>query len=406
MTENVKILALRLLDKFDKHISAQLISSHHNTNPFQDNIDAYKDYPDFDVTKGPIGFTGLQATAFLGIVEIFSAVLEMKEWDVNAKDNASCTPLMWAALGGHEEVVKMLLERGDINPNLEDRKYGRTPLIWAARQGQEGVVKLFLEREGINPDQACTIWGETPLFWAAAFGHEGIVKMLLEQVGVNPNRREAEHGFTPLKTAVANGHERVVKILLEREDINPNIADTGDGCTPLSYAAANGYEGIVKLLLDRNDVRIDIRDHENQTALSLALSEGYYKIARMISERAKNKSGTADPGDDQESLPQSVGGEEMPIAEIELRDNHSNTNITDPSRELTFPPGDPDAPEELSDWEGSVPDSAESIVPSSGRPVPPSSFPCGLRGAGVPEVQLPLIQTILRQLSQSRSTST
>ena len=113
MTEIVKMLALRLLDKFEKHISAQLLSLRYNRGRSYGSAK-------FHVEKGPIGFTGLHGAAFLGIVEILAAVLEMTEWDINSKDSAWCTPLIWAAVRGHEEVVKMLLERGDVNPDLAD----------------------------------------------------------------------------------------------------------------------------------------------------------------------------------------------------------------------------------------------------------------------------------------------
>ena len=299
MTENVKKLALRLLDKFDEHISAHLRSLRHNR-------DRNNPSPKFHVEKGPIGFTGLHGAAFLGIVEIFAAVLEMKEWDVNIRDSSACTPLTWAAIRGHEEIVKMLLERGDVNPNLVHSGRDQTPLMWAAQLGHEGVVKVFLEREVVNPSQANSVYGLTLLYFAAVNGHEGIVKMLLEREDINPNQVLAGYSATPLSFAALYGNEGVVKILLEREDINPNIADTNDGRTPLSDAAARGYEGIVKMLLERNDIRIDIRDGRNQTALSLALSKRHDKIAGMISERAM-KPATGDPGS-QEPLQLSVRG--------------------------------------------------------------------------------------------------
>ena len=62
LTEIVKMLALRLLDKFEEHISAQLILLPYNTSSYS--------HPYFDIKKGPIGFTGLHGAAFLGIVEI------------------------------------------------------------------------------------------------------------------------------------------------------------------------------------------------------------------------------------------------------------------------------------------------------------------------------------------------
>ena len=277
MTEDVKILALRLLDKFDGHISAQLMLLRHNKTRYL--------MSPFNTSKGPVGFTALHGAAFLGIVEILAAVLEIKEWDVNAKDSLSFTPLMWAALQGHEGVVKALLEQKDINPDLADEQ-DLTPLTWAALKGHEGVVKVFLDQESVNPNGAGTPLGDPPLFWAAAYGYEGIVKMLLEREDVNPHRESSLFCTTPLCVAVESGHEGVVKILLEREAINPNLVSSHDGSTPLSYAARNGHEGIAKILLERNDIRTDIRDYKNQTPLSLALSRGHDKIARMISERA------------------------------------------------------------------------------------------------------------------------
>ena len=39
-------------------------------------------------------------------------------------------------MNGHEEVVRILLERDDVDPNKPD-VCGRTPLLWAAANGQE-----------------------------------------------------------------------------------------------------------------------------------------------------------------------------------------------------------------------------------------------------------------------------
>ena len=164
-TENVKILALRLLDKFDEHISAQLITLRYKRNtPASRSFDS----------KGPRGFTGLHGAAFLGIVEILEALLEMKEWDVNARDNTLSTPLMWAARKGHQGVVNLLLERRDINPDQANSVYGETALYLAGFYGHEGIVKMILERQDINPNQIPTGYPCTPLAIAACAGREGI----------------------------------------------------------------------------------------------------------------------------------------------------------------------------------------------------------------------------------------
>ena len=284
MTENVKILALRLLNKFDEHISAQLILL-----PY----DRFFSMPRFCAEEGPIGFTALHGTAFHGIVEILAAVLEMKGWDANSRDCTSCTPLIWAALRGHEEIVKMLLERGDVNPDLAD-EFGLTPLKWAAIKGHERVVKVFLEREDVDPHQASPGYYQKAFHLAATHGREGVVKMLLQREDINPNLADTEEGRTPLSIAVEERHERVVKILLEREDVNPNLADTEGGMTPLAHAASGGHEGIVKMLLERNDVDVDTPDDDGNTPSSWALIQGYNTIAWMISKRSSTNSDIAD----------------------------------------------------------------------------------------------------------------
>jgi len=51
-----------------------------------------------------------------------------------------------------DSLVKLLIEREDVNPNHAD-KDDQTPLSWAAGGGHEGVVKLLLEREDVDPNR-------------------------------------------------------------------------------------------------------------------------------------------------------------------------------------------------------------------------------------------------------------
>ena len=277
MTENIKILTLRLLDTFDEHISAQLLLLHYEPNrgggPYYDGI------------GGPAGFTGLHGAAFLGIPDIVSAVLEMKEWEINAEDCMGMTALTWASVKGHEEVVKALLERDDINPDQPDTECWQTPLSWAVENEHEEVVKMLLGRGDVNPNQVVTELYHTPLSWAAHNGHEEVVKMLLERDDVNPSKADTTFGQVPLSWAAENGHEEIVKMLLAREGVNPNQVDTHSGRTPLSRAAENGHEQVVKILLERNDAHTTTPDEQNQTPLSLALSNGHHEIARILRER-------------------------------------------------------------------------------------------------------------------------
>jgi len=357
MTENVQLLALKLLDRFDEHISAHLLLLRYNQKRSSG--------PCFSSAGGPKGFTGLHAVAFLGIVEIVPAVLEMKEWDVNAADCMGNTALTWATRRGKGEVVKVLLEREDIdpnvadiqdgrtpltlaaenghvglvkillerqdtNPNTVDTEYGRTPLSWAAWRGHEKVAKILLKREDIDPNTADTQDGRTPLTLAAESGHEGLVKILLERQDTNPNTADTKYGRTPLSWATRRGYEKVAKMLLEREDIDPNVADTQDGHTPLTLAAESGHEGLVKILLERQDTNTDMADTKyGRTPLSWAAWRGHEKVAKMLLKREDINPNTADTQDGQTPLTLAAESGHEGLVKILLERQDTDPNTVD-----------------------------------------------------------------------------
>jgi len=226
-------------------------------------------------------FSGLHCASFFGIVEVAAALVAMEFYDINEGDFLGYTLLAWASRNGHEGVVKLLLEREEVNPDKPD-DLDRTPLSYAASGGYEGVVKLLLEREEVNSDKPDD-GGRTPLSYAAQSGHEGVAKLLLEREEVNPDKPD-NYGQTPLSYASEGGYSGVVKLLLEREEVNPEKSDDGER-TPLSYAAGGGYEGVVKLLMEREEVNPDKPDNNGQTPLSYATMYGHNTVAALLQTR-------------------------------------------------------------------------------------------------------------------------
>ena len=232
-----KSLALELLKEPYSWMSTELLLRHENL---------------YDAEEGDTcpRLSGLHCASFFGIPEIVATLIEAGGSDINWEGYLGRTPLSWAAYNGHEEVVKILLAREEVNPDKPD-EWDRTPLSSAAANGHVGVVKILLEREVVDPDKPDNL-GETPLSDAAQNGHEGVVKILLEREEVDPDKPNS-CGKTPLSFAAQNGHEGVVKILLEREEVDPDKPNDWSR-TPLWFATQYGHERIVALLQSRKAV--------------------------------------------------------------------------------------------------------------------------------------------------------
>ena len=151
LNERVKLLALKLLAGYDRHISSELLLIHER--------DWWWHRSEQKGSNALEGFTGLHGAAYLGIVEITRALLEMREWDFNATDIEGNTAFAWAARKGHEDTVKMLLSRKGVDPDTTNVD-GRTPLLWATACGHERVVEILLGRADVDPDRR-DIYGQT-----------------------------------------------------------------------------------------------------------------------------------------------------------------------------------------------------------------------------------------------------
>jgi ankyrin repeat protein len=153
--------------------------------------------------------------------------------DIEAKDNDGRTPLQWASLRGHVQVVQALVEHGT---DIEAKdNFCWTPLHWACLKGR---VAVFIELLGhavdtdTNKDnngaptsilgkrkshgadiEAKDGVGDTPLHLACSWGHLAIVKALLA-VGANILAATI-HGRLPIDCAVIGKHSEVAKCLLQ-----------------------------------------------------------------------------------------------------------------------------------------------------------------------------------------------
>jgi ankyrin repeat protein len=87
-----------------------------------------------------------------GDLQRVAAILDTRGELVNQRDEAGSTPLLYAALRGHREVVWLLLERG-AEVNATDSQFGATPSGWAIEYLRQLRGYLTLELD----DLACAI---------------------------------------------------------------------------------------------------------------------------------------------------------------------------------------------------------------------------------------------------------
>lgn len=149
--------------------------------------------------------------AYMGYTERVKRLIEAGA-DVNTRDKHGQTPLYFAVLGGHADVVE-LLTGSDADPTIVyyDDDYGenQTLLHKAAQMDCPDVARVLIAH-GANV-QVRDRSGDTPLHTAAYFGRARMVEMLLAHGG-DPNARTTGNK-TPLDYAQEAGFEDVVRLL-------------------------------------------------------------------------------------------------------------------------------------------------------------------------------------------------
>ena len=306
------------------------------------------------------GLTALHVASLNGNIHIVNMLLDQKVDTETRNGYGYCTPLLYAVLYAHNDVVRALLSAGaDVNTRSND---GDSALTVASEEGYTDTVKMLLDNgalvESRNND------GETPLSIAAARGHTNVVRLLLSaRADVNV---QCNDGLTALHKASLNGYVHVVNMLLDQKaeietgegfqhctplwfavekahvDVVHALVSAGadvniqrdDGIAALRFASNKGYTDIVKALLD-NGAQVETKDNDGETSLHDAAACGHTDVVHALLSAGADVNALDNEGDSALGFASAKGYTDIVNvlldygAEVETRNNDGETPLYD-----------------------------------------------------------------------------
>lgn len=279
----------------------------------------FRDKVDFGET------TALHIVCRRGDLPAIRTLLDPK-WslDVNRQDQNGNTALHWAAMEGRLQVVRLLLMKPGVDPNVLNH-WGVSPFHTALLRCQLNVVEYLSMIRNWNistqeSNEKCR-WDAVHLPLQVVVSEKPIqdmLRFLIVELGVDPETRTPKAKYpdngwhedhfsrmdyrlpidagltesidprdfcneTPLSLAITRGFVGVMDYLLANcSDIDPNAPCRGcDGATPLHVAAQNLQYDIVHKLTFHWKVNVNSLDNFQRTPLHSAASGLVaYKITR------------------------------------------------------------------------------------------------------------------------------
>lgn len=262
--------------------------------------------------KDKYGRTALYHAAMEGHMEVIKTLLQNKA-NVNAQGGFHGNALRAASHQGHLEAVRLLLDhkadvdlpaadsftairaaivmdRQDVVRLLLERgakvnlsKPGiETPLITSINHDRRDIAKILLEI-GANPDGGNGVKLDSPLVIASRMNRLQIVRLLLE-AGAAIDKTSGKRAITPLVAAGEKGHLPIVKVLLEyRPNVNMLVGDTK--MTALLLASGQGFVNQAQTLLDAGAFVNLPAGTKKMTPLIAAAEAGRIEVVKLLIER-------------------------------------------------------------------------------------------------------------------------
>ena len=261
--------------------------------------------------------------------------------DVDTPDYGGMTPLMYAAIGGHVDCVRLLLQRGaDVRKSIDGcggaahlaamwghpkaltavlaagcnvdstDDGGITPLMYAAIQGRVSCVRLLLRR-GADARKVTKLQ-ETFVHCAARSGDKETLLIALA-AGCDINARDS-YGNTPLMLETIYHHRECCRLLLQRGADARIRTDTGR--TTVHYAAEQGDKEMLIAFLDAG-CPVDEMDDTKMTPLMCTVKTAQMDSWHLLVQRGADLHSRASGGRTLAHIAAQFGHTEMLLAVLD-----------------------------------------------------------------------------------------
>ncbi|XP_069835014.1 ankyrin repeat domain-containing protein 16 isoform X2 [Dendropsophus ebraccatus] len=250
------------------------------------NIDVIKDLIEHKADpklKNKDGWNSFHIASREGDPTVITYLLDTFPDIWNTESKIKRTPLHTAAMNGCFDVVQILLERCNYDPDCKD-SCGVTPFMDAVQNGHVQIAELLIEKKKVCYT-AVDIMGAQALHQAAVTGQDKSLQYLVTHLGVNVNERATSMQLSPLHYAAKEGHISSLSTLLSLgADLN---SQDSKGRSALHMACSGQHAACVDFLL-KSGLK-DTADCNGTFAEQLSKKDEVKKVFALFQEQDKKK---------------------------------------------------------------------------------------------------------------------
>jgi ankyrin repeat protein len=246
--------------------------------------------------------TLLHEACFQGKIAVVRELIA-KNADINAENYSEASPLGYAVLRNHYDIVELLLENGaDFNGLVvTDTVFARSALAEAIFRENQPMIAL-LKKYGADLNHRRK-YGQTDAHRIYHFDSKQVEKLLKAELDPNIKDDFGQNAFFYLPSGFQTEKEEIdgiVKLLKKNgmdinkyEEITKNTGEYVDFINPLIQAVIKGDYVLTEILLQNGaNIELGAWQMRSVTPLHIAAMSGDYEMVKLLAKRGASIEGT------------------------------------------------------------------------------------------------------------------